>query len=270
MLTSADLVSRPDFTISTVTCRTDHTGWSPPEVREHYLVVLVRRGQFRRHVSGTTTELDPTMGYLCLPNQEQRFAHPTGGDVCTAVRLSPPLWRSLAGETAGPIAPTVYVDAHLEWAHRRLHAVARGTDIDFAVPEQLMTLLAGTVQRAVAAPTPARTRSGRGDRIHVAAARAALAADHPASHGLLSLARLVGMSPYRLSRAFTRELGVSVTHYRNRVRVSRALQRLETGEDSLARLAADLGFADQAHLCRTMRQHLGQPPTALRRLLARP
>jgi hypothetical protein len=33
-------------------------------------------------------------------------------------------------------------------------------------------------------------------------------------------------------------------------------------------LAADLGFADQAHLCRTVRTHVGHTPTAVRRLLA--
>lgn len=51
------------------------------------------------------------------------------------------------------------------------------------------------------------------------------------------------------------------------VRCGRALDRLERGERSLGILAADLGFADQAHLCRTVRQHLGHTPTALRRLL---
>jgi AraC-like DNA-binding protein len=60
---------------------------------------------------------------------------------------------------------------------------------------------------------------------------------------------------------------VSLTRYRNRVRVSRALQRLEDGERNLAALAADLGFADQAHLCRTIRTHLDHTPTALRCLL---
>jgi AraC-like DNA-binding protein len=45
------------------------------------------------------------------------------------------------------------------------------------------------------------------------------------------------------------------------------LQRLENGERNLAVLASDLGFADQAHLTRTIRDHLGQTPTALRRLL---
>lgn len=100
------------------------------------------------------------------------------------------------------------------------------------------------------------------------AAREAIAADHPAAGGLMSLAELLAVSPYQLSRAFTRELGVSLTHYRNRVRVGRALDRLEDGEPSLAGLAADLGFADQAHLTRTIRHHVGHTPTALRRLLA--
>jgi AraC-like DNA-binding protein len=45
------------------------------------------------------------------------------------------------------------------------------------------------------------------------------------------------------------------------------MERLEQGEQSLARLAADLGFADQAHLTRTVREHLGHPPAALRRIL---
>lgn len=60
---------------------------------------------------------------------------------------------------------------------------------------------------------------------------------------------------------------MTVTHYRQRVRIGRALDRLEAGENSLSTLAADLGYADQTHLTRTMRQHLGHTPTALRRLL---
>ncbi|SEK45460.1 helix-turn-helix domain-containing protein [Streptacidiphilus jiangxiensis] len=61
-----------------------------------------------------------------------------------------------------------------------------------------------------------------------------------------------------------------MTHYRHRVRIGRALDRLEAGEPSLSAVAADLGYADQAHLTRTMRQHLGHTPTVLRRLLTPP
>lgn len=61
---------------------------------------------------------------------------------------------------------------------------------------------------------------------------------------------------------------MSLTRYRNRVRVGRMMQRLEDGDRDFAGLAADLGFADQAHLTRTAREHAGETPTALRLLLA--
>jgi AraC-like DNA-binding protein len=38
---------------------------------------------------------------------------------------------------------------------------------------------------------------------------------------------------------------------------------------NLARLAADLGFADQSHLCRVVREETGRTPSALRDVLAR-
>lgn len=40
------------------------------------------------------------------------------------------------------------------------------------------------------------------------------------------------------------------------------------GERDLAGLAAELRFVDQAHLSRTVREHTGHTPRALRRLLA--
>ncbi|HEY9290269.1 MAG TPA: AraC family transcriptional regulator [Microlunatus sp.] len=73
----------------------------------------------------------------------------------------------------------------------------------------------------------------------------------------------------QLSRAFSQAMGISITCYRNRVRVGWGMDRLAAGEASLADLAADLGFADQAHLTRTFCQHLGHTPRTLRRLLPR-
>lgn len=174
----------------------------------------------------------------------------------------------MAGADASPVRQSVYVGARLDLAHRRVLASARTGDVDHAVTEDLLGLLSVTVGQAVDGTVPVGDRPDRDDAVLVAAARHAIGAAHPASGGLLPLAELLGVSPYRLSRSFSRELGVSLTRYRNRVRIGRALDRLDAGEDSLAVLAADLGFCDQAHLCRTMRQYLGHTPTALRRLLA--
>ncbi|GIH62321.1 hypothetical protein Msi02_31380 [Microbispora siamensis] len=93
-------------------------------------------------------------------------------------------------------------------------------------------------------------------------------ADDPESVDLVRLARALGVSPSHLSRTFRRHVGMTVSRYRNRVRVSRALAGIEEGERDLAGLATALGFADQAHLTRTMRAELGRPPGHLRRLLS--
>ncbi|RDI19874.1 helix-turn-helix transcriptional regulator [Lentzea flaviverrucosa] len=258
MLSFNALAARPEFTVSSVDCRDDHRGWSAEQPRADVRLVLVRSGRFRRRVRGVCTDLDRTIGYLGLPGEEEQFSHPAGGDACTSISVRSDLWRTLAGDAPRFAGSSLYVDGRLDLAHRRLLAAARDDGT-----EELVSLVAQAVQQVVTTPALA----GGGDEALVAEARGVIGADHPAASGLIPLAGLLGVSPYRLSRAFTRALGVSLTRYRNGVRVSRALDRLEAGEPSLAVLAADLGFSDQAHLCRTVREHLGHTPTALRRLL---
>lgn len=268
MRSFVDLATRPEFTITAVTCQDDHRDWSAAESHNDFRVVLVRRGRFRRMTGGVCADLDPTVAYLGGPDEEERFAHPAGGDVCTSISLTPALWRAMAGDAPRVIASTVYVDAKLDLTHRRFLAAARTGDIDYAGAERLVDLTTHIVKQVVTEPTPASAPPRRSERGLVAAARRMICDGHPAANGLFPLAALLGVSPYRLSRAFRRELGVSLTRYRNRVRVARALDRLEAGEAHLGILAADLGFADQAHLSRTVREHVGHTPTMLRRLLA--
>jgi transcriptional regulator GlxA family with amidase domain len=60
---------------------------------------------------------------------------------------------------------------------------------------------------------------------------------------------------------FRDEVGVSVSYYRRQLRLRRALEGLD---GSLARVAADAGFADHAHLTREARALLGRTPSELR------
>ncbi|WP_063062863.1 helix-turn-helix transcriptional regulator [Nocardia sienata] len=257
MLSAVPLAARPEFAVTAVTCRSDHARWSEPEARDDHRLVLVRRGRFRRQSGGGPTDLDPTVGYLGAPGEEERFAHPAGGDICTAVTLAPELWER-------PVpAGTVYVDARIELAHRRLLGAAGAGDIDYALAEELLRLVALAAGQPSPRPRPA-------DRALVAAARAAILDGAPESDRLPALAALLRVSPYRLSRTFSRHMGTSLTRYRNRVRVGRALDRLTDGDTGLADIAAHLGFADQAHLTRTVREHLGYTPVVLRRLLTAP
>ncbi|WP_020661921.1 helix-turn-helix transcriptional regulator [Amycolatopsis benzoatilytica] len=265
MLSFEALATRTEFAVAAVDCQDDHRGWSAEQPRDDVRLVLVREGGFRRRVRGVDVDLDRTVGYLGLPGEEEHFAHPAGGDKCTSISLTPEFWRAFAGDAPRLARGSLYVDGRLELAHRQVLATAR-TAGD-AGEEGLAELVAEAVRQVVVSTFPDSGRAGVHDRALAARARAAINDGHPAADGLVSLAALLDVSPYRLSRVFRRELGVSLTRYRNRVRVSRAMDRLASGEPSLAVLAADLGFADQAHLCRTVREHLGHTPTALRGLL---
>jgi len=85
--------------------------------------------------------------------------------------------------------------------------------------------------------------------------------------GLVRVAELsarAGVHRVHLARAFRDHFGSSVSRYARRVRVERAAHLIETSGMPLASVAAATGFADQAHLTRTLRQALGTTPGALR------
>jgi len=131
--------------------------------------------------------------------------------------------RHRAGDPARPARTEIYVDARLELAHRRTLAAADSGDVAHGLAEELLALVATTVRRTVPGPTPAADAAGCSpvgrardaamvNAAMVNAAREAIAAGHPAADGLFPLADLLEVSPYRLSRGFSRETGMSLTH----------------------------------------------------------
>ncbi|MEM6491004.1 MAG: helix-turn-helix transcriptional regulator, partial [Pseudomonadota bacterium] len=99
----------------------------------------------------------------------------------------------------------------------------------------------------------------------VARARARLD-DAPAEPlDLPALAALADLSPYALIRAFKRETGMTPGAYLRARRVTLAQQALRQGE-TCAAVAADLGFADQAHMTRAFKGIIGVTPGVYRAL----
>lgn len=68
-----------------------------------------------------------------------------------------------------------------------------------------------------------------------------------------------------LQRWFLRYVGVSPLHLLRRRRLQDATAALDVGEQDLAGLAVDLGWADHAHFTRDFRAVVGVPPKAYRR-----
>ena len=86
--------------------------------------------------------------------------------------------------------------------------------------------------------------------------------------GLANYTRLLEDTRFHVSRVFARATGMTLTRFRNRVRVAIALDRLAEGHDSLAMLAADLGFVDQSHFHRRFKGAFGMTPAEWQRCTA--
>ena len=267
MLAKSVLLDEAGLRLEDVRCASHRATWTAPEPCAAHAVVFVRRGCFWRRVDGVDVLLDPAVIYFEQPGQHQQVAHPhDGGDACTVFSLGAELAAQIwGGEPRLPDEP-LFSDPLLDLQHRRLVG-GSGTLDAFELAERAVVFLAGVLERA----HPARVAAGRPSTVAarrrtVEATRELLAAD--ARIGLLELARAVAISPHNLSRIFTACTGAPISRYRNRVRVRLALERIAEGERRLARLALELGFADQAHLTRVVRNEVGQVPSRLRSLLA--
>jgi AraC family transcriptional regulator len=77
------------------------------------------------------------------------------------------------------------------------------------------------------------------------------------------IARSVNMSPYHFMRLFKNSTGQSPYRYVIEARTRKAKELLASGKLSIAQVAYDVGFADQSHLTRHLKQLLGVTPKML-------
>jgi len=267
MLSARTLLSRDGVEIADVACRHGRGRGLADEQAAGHVIVFVRRGCFVRSVDGVESLLDPTLAYCMNPGEEQRYDHPHHhGDDCTSLSLTPGLVASLWG--GEPLLPAVpfSVSPEIDIEHRLMLSAVRGGCDAHELVERAISLTA----RALEQVDPVRVAAGRAAG---SAARRALAdeareilAANP-ERSLPDIAHELAVSPHHLSRVFRAASGHTISRHRMRLRARGALERLAGGESDLARLASELGFTDQSHLCRVMREEVGETPSALRGLL---
>jgi AraC family transcriptional regulator len=79
------------------------------------------------------------------------------------------------------------------------------------------------------------------------------------------LSAVARRSPAHFSRKFKLAVGESPHAYVVKRRLERACHLMMTSAASLSEIALNVGFSDQAHLCRLFRQAFGQSPANWRR-----
>lgn len=264
--TMRELAVLPELSVYEIHCRDDKRKLSGPGYSYSWNLMMVRSGGFLQRVDGQEDFYDATSAYVARPGQELYVGHPAGpGDVCTGIWLS----ERLVGECCdgGALLPRgrIMTPGALDLGHRRLVvACQRGTD-DFEAAERCYDLLDRL--RSLARPGEWRRRSTEAAQRALVAAVAEAMLSGYLTAGIAELARLAGCSPHHLSRIFRQVTGRTLTSYRNELRVRAVLTGLHEGKGPLRSLAAEYGFADQAHLTRVIRRHLGTTPTTVRDLL---
>ena len=129
-------------------------------------------------------------------------------------------------------------------------------------PVQASALLATALPGAEAL-RPARDRAG--DLL-----AAAIAAEITANRGrrIGELAEELDLVRETATRSFSRSFGISPARFAAELRTRAAWLRITGSRSPLGQVAADAGFADQAHMTRAIRAFAAQTPARLRRSVA--
>lgn len=132
--------------------------------------------------------------------------------------------------------------------------------------EERAAVLAAVLTRLVTAADPRRVATGR----EVAAIARSAEVDR-SIRSVDALARPAGLSVRTLQRLFAEYAGASPTWVIRRYRLIDAAERVRAGESVVwAEVAAELGYADQAHLTRDFTRALGTTPSAYQQAQRRP
>ena len=160
-----------------------------------------------------------------------------------------------------PAAPLGRADARSFLLARRL---ASRLDDPLFVEETAAEL----IQRAIGGPAPhsGRRPTTRRDRAELTEAAKDLLVEHLAEPlSLTDMAAELHVSPFHLTRVFRERTGRTLTEYLHDLRLRAAVERL--GEDSLSRIAADLGYCSASHFTDRFRASFGVPPSQLRNFM---
>jgi len=191
-----------------------------------------------------------TTGFLIGPHDRPLVNEPTGRTDCVGVVTTPIGCRAVFGVDPAPLRGRV-VDLGTAWR---------------AAPTLRAELVAGDGDPAsMLDRTEVVLRAGldETDRGLARCATVVAALEQAPARPIADLANDLGISHGHLDREFTRVVGLSPRTLARVLRVRRLLEQIDV-QDRVAwtRLAADLGWYDQAHLVRDVTRHTGVPPSS--------
>ena len=222
---------------------------------------LVVRGSYEERCGRHTRECGP-MSLVVHPSgetHEDRFGR--SGAVVFSAFFASELSRRIATHTTALESGGVVPGGTASHLAARLYR-------EFREPDDLSPLsMEATALAIVAELGRSRRRGARpGSAGWLRRAKEYLDDSFPARVSLAELSEVAGVHPTYLAQAFRAELGCTVGDYVRRHRVEFVKRQLLTTRSPVAAIAAEAGYADQAHLTREFKLATGYTPARFRRL----
>jgi AraC family transcriptional regulator len=227
-------------------------------------VCVVLDGRYTEQGADTRGELECATGSLLTHAAGHAHANRVGveGARCVNIELDEAM---LADGPLRALVPFLREERHLRLpvtlAPLRRLADALAEDDELAALQVHAAALSLLCAAARTAPPAAATRRGAVvDRVVEF-----LESDLAVPPSMQTLARLAGLHPHHLMRAFRQQRGETIGGYLRRRRLEIADAELRRVDLPLAEIALRAGFCDQAHFTRAYRRQFGVTPGLRRR-----
>lgn len=242
----------------------------PPHRHEHLEINLVEQGHAKYHLDDRVYLLEPRGIVFLFPEQRHALYNRSSDfkmwnitvrqsfldSLCTTPYLAPMKERNPSGYFCRQITPTAMrlYDMVLPelMLQRDEHPEVYLEGLRFAVAALWKDFQENSVEVLHEAVTPSIRRVVE------------LLSHEEAPERLEDLALQLNMSASHLSRAFKKEMGITITEFRHRRRLDRLVNEMlnHPGHD-LLNLALDAGFGSYAQFYRTIRRYMNMTPEEL-------
>jgi AraC family transcriptional regulator len=225
---------------------------------EHAFMSFVLQGAYRETVGSDTWLCEPAT-LTVHPPGESHAVHFHRGPVRIMRLDMGPEWvqRIQTGQAAASLfhkASAVKGSAPSFVGRRLYHELCASDGVAELATEGLALELIASVARTQASNTEAGTPKWMNTVLEML---------HDCQEALPSLSDLAAVArvhPVHLARAFRKRHGCTVGEYARRLRIENACRRLTVPGESLAQIAAEVGFSDQAHFTRCFKEVTGVTP----------
>jgi AraC family transcriptional regulator len=252
--------------VSDCTCDTPKSGRGRERSDPLSSITIARRGVHAYHALGQTALAETGIALLYRGGEPYCLSHPYDRehpDRSTCVEFDAALLDEMFGDNDPARGPGTLISPRTQLFNFQVIRALRSDASDrLAAEEMALTLL-----RAVASDfdlgrndprAPARIRQ------RIERARAFIATQPDANHGLEEVAAAAACSPFHLARLFKRHTGMTLRGYRLRLRLATVLDLLADGATDLTALALHVGFSDHSHMTTSFRRIFGSTPSRLR------